>query len=323
MPIAQALPAPDVPKSHNTTRRILNFLAHVLQHITVTEEEALALLSDEAGTPPAMPTLRKYLRTLRCAGFLLKRSVSLQGEVRYRLTSNPFLSQSASSRYAQAIEELLVYLPKESTLYQKLLYFLPFDRLDAATGMTSPPEHYFMASIKTLPQYPLLQQVLDYIQSKQVCGVVLYQSSSLNDGSTKLWGMPYLYTPVGLRDAIVSFLHPTEKYLFHVKLSHIYRLVEPSQTADVYDTWYTLLPHATLKMKDELRGRYQLKPGERMDETNGTLHITGEFPFHLLRRLLKYGKLCTVESPQGLRNTHTTFTSLQQRIMEQARHSIT
>jgi hypothetical protein len=310
---------PSSPKPHQTTRRILHLTLHLLQHFTINEHEVLHLLRDEAGTPPTLATLRKYMRTLRCAGFAVQRHV-VQGQVSYRLTASPFVGNTLPRQHSQAIEELLVYLPNTSTLHQKLSQLLPSNTFDFMP-YSSPLDARFLHSIQHLPQVDVFQQLAEAIEHELLCGLVLYQSTTLSERNTELWGTPYLCTPVGLRDALISFLHRDEKYLFHVKLSHIHYLTIGDETQVFQTKWFTPLVKAIVKLHPPLSQKYQLKPSETMEDATETLHITNELPFNLLRRLLKYDKLCTVVSPTSLCDTHQTFTALQQRIMQHQRHS--
>jgi hypothetical protein len=308
-----------VHKSHNTTRRILHLAIHLIKHTDVTEDDALRLLQDETGRMPSLPSFRKYIRTLNRVGFITQRFQRDQ-QVVYRLTENPFIGDVLHPQHTQAIEEVMASLPSGSSLHQKLAQFLP-EKPFAFMSSPSRLNERFLNSIRQSSSSSVFATLLTSIEAQRMCGVVLFQSSSFSDRITTLWGVPYLCAPIGLRDALISFLHPIEKRLFHIKLSYIHQVLVPEQQKPSEFFRLEVVPEAILTLEARLLQRYQAKPDEIIHHETRELHITKELPFTLLRRLLKYDTLCSVSSPYALKEAHHTFTNLQHRMM-QYQHTI-
>lgn len=303
-----------VKTTHHTTRCLLQLVIQLIERLTLSEDEIRTIFSQGAQPFPSPGSLRKYIKTLNYVGFKTTRRVK-EGTVYYRLERGAFSTQVLKYQHAQSLEELMVHIPNESSLHVKLGQLVPPSNFNA-TPYTLESIELLIQGLQNSDQGSLLTCLLNAIKQRQFCGLLLHQSTAFTERTTQLWGIPYLCTPVGLRDAVISFTHVSQKYLFHIKLTHIYQITVLDESNSLGVEWFAPLANVCLHLHPELARKYELKPAEAWDVETNILHIMQGFHFQLLCRLLKYDTLCTVVSPPQLQESHTRFNSLQQRIFQ-------
>jgi len=302
---------------HATAKRVLNIILILLERLKVEETELMERLSPEGEEPVPYNTLRKYIRTLRYAGFDIVRK-RIEGSIIYVLNDTKF-HLDLSVQHAQGFEEWITSLSKSSSLYRKLMMLVapPF-RL----GFWDPNFSYQHSSAHTLFEgKEHLQCLQNAIASKELLEFHLYNDVQNQNYRDTFWARPYALSPFRQRDAVISAIHPYNRQVFHIKLSNIRELRTVSKTWLDSD-WLKSIEYQLL-LSPHFAKRYELKPHETYlgSATFGEtcIQVSHELLYKSLSRCVKYDKLVQVDSQELLGEKLQAFHELQARIFKEAK----
>ncbi len=316
-PFKQAASLPLPSDLHATAKRVLSIVLILLEQLKVEESVLMARLSPEGEEPVPYNTLRKYIRTLRYAGFDIVRK-RLDGAIFYLLNDTKF-HLDLSVQHAQGFEEWVTSLSKSSLLYRKLMLLVspPF-----RMGFWDPNFAYQQPSSPTLfegkEHLKLLQEA---IASKELLEFQLYNDVQSQTQISTFWARPYALSPFRQRDAVISAIHPYNRQIFHLKLSNL-RQLRPASRQWLTSDWLkpvnyqlTLMPH--------FAKRYEIKPHETrlgltaLGET--CIQVSKELQYKALSRCVKYDTLVQVRSEETLNQKLQAFQDLQACIFKESK----
>jgi hypothetical protein len=302
---------------HTTAKRVLSIILILLERLKVEESVLMANLSPEGEEPVPYNTLRKYIRTLRYAGFDIVRK-RLDGSIFYLLNDTKF-HLDLSVQHAQGFEEWVTSLSKSSLLYRKVMMLVspPF-----RVGFWDPHFAYNQASSLTLFEgKEHLKLLQDAIASKQILEFQLYDDVQIQTQIATFWARPYALTPFRQRDAVISAIHPYNRQVFHLKLSNIRQLSAVSKHWLACD-WLKSVDYQ-LVLTPHLAKRYEIKPHETLVgvSTSGEtcIQVSKELQYKALSRCVKYDTLIQVRSADALSEKIQAFQDLQTRILEETK----
>ena len=302
---------------HSTAKRVLSIILILLDRLKVEESDLMDTLSPKGEEPIPYNTLRKYIRTLRYAGFDIVRK-RLEGSVVYFLNDTKF-HLDLSVQHAQGFEEWVSYLSKSSLLYRKLMMLVspPF-----RIGFWEPHFAYNQASSLTMFEgKEHLKLLQDAIASKELLEFQLYDDVQTQTKVARFWARPYALTQFRQRDAVISAIHPYNRQVFYVRLSNVRQLRQvpkqwlASEWLKTMDFQLVLAPHFSK--------RYELKPHETRVATSPTgetcIQVSKELQYKALSRCIKYDTLTQVRGADALSEKVQAFQNLQTRIAEEAK----
>jgi hypothetical protein len=313
-PFKQASSFPTPSDLHTTAKRVLSIVLILLKRLKVEESDLMASLSPEGEEAVPYNTLRKYIRTLRYAGFDIVRK-RVEGTIFYLLNDTKF-HLDLSVQHAQGFEEWVTSLSKSSLLYRKLMMLVsPSFRI----GFWDPNFAYHHASSLNLFEgKEYLKRLQDAITSKELLEFHLYNDVQCQTQIATFWARPYALSPFRQRDAVISAIHPYNRQVFHLKLSNL-RDLRPVSQQWLASDWLKPVDYE-LTLTPHFAKRYEIKPHEThlsvsaLGET--CIHVSKELQYKALSRCVKYQRLIQVRSEKALSEKLQAFNNLQARILE-------
>ena len=300
---------------HHTAKRVLNIVLLLLKHLQIEESVLMQRVAPSSDLPLPYNTLRKYIRTLRYAGFDIVRK-RRDDKVFYHLNDTKF-HLDLTVQHAQGFEEWVTSLSKSSPLYRKLMFLVttPF-RMEFWDphfdyGRVSPV--LMLNSVETLP---LLK---DAMKHKYLLKFTRFDDTSSLQHLNPFWAVPYAIHSFRQRDAIISCWHPYELVPYYIKLSDI-RTVEIAEESTNQSPWFRPIDFQ-ITLDPLLAKRYKLKPHETCLSISGsgalTLQVSREMQYQALARCLKYAHLVQVTHNESFIERLNQFQTIQQRIIEE------
>jgi hypothetical protein len=303
--------------SHSTARRVLTVLSILIERLDISEDALMQEMEQKAGQPLPPNTLRKYIRTIRHAGFALDRKRP-RGIATYTFRDTAF-HWSPRASYGQAFEAFMCSLPERSTAFQKWIMLV-----DPLHRHTCPTQKKGKGSVHSLTSYTrqaLLDTIRQGIQHEQVLEFHLDGPLTTQHPGGILWAIPFSITIISPRHIILTCLTPYSKRLFYMQLNNIFHAtITPDAWMSPF--WKHNLSYI-LCLSPKLAKRYDIKAHERAEVDLASdalrLHVTDEALPVALSRTLKYGHLATVEKCPPLESVMRRFEDLQATLFESSK----
>jgi hypothetical protein len=299
---------------HGSAKRVLSILLLLLKYLKVEELDLMRYFVPKG--EPLLPynTLRKYIRTLRYAGFDITRRKK-EGKVWYVLNDTLF-HKDLTVQHVQGFEELINTFPKSSFIYQKLMLFIaPKYRMGFwELGFN----HRYLTRNTRLESVELLQNLQEAIQNQRFLEFQLFDDATSSSPFKQFWGVPYSIKPFRQKDFVVSCRHPNNRQSFYFKLSDLRHVIEVTQSTLLQD-WLKPIDFV-LTLNEKIAKTYDSKPNEVLlsspYESRMRLQVKQEFKYKALSRCLKYQPYAQVFSDVGFEHKLEQFTNLQRRIIQ-------
>ncbi len=299
---------------HGTAKRVLSILLLLLKYLKVEELELMRYFVPKG--EPLLPynTLRKYIRTLRYAGFDIVRKRK-DTTVWYVLNDTLF-HKDLTVQHVQGFEELINTFPKSSSIYQKLMLLIaPKYRMGFwELGFN----HKHFARSTRFESIELLESLQEAIQTRRLLEFKLFDDATSSSPFKQFWGVPYSIKPFRQKDFVVSCRHPNNRQSFYFKLSDLHQL-HPVESVPLLQRWLAPMDF-TLELDEKVAKNYEPKQNETLVsslyESGIRLDVKQERCYKALSRYLKYYPHATVSSNPNFEKTVQQFKSIQKQIIQ-------
>jgi len=305
-------PLPAQKMSHSTAKRVLVLLDTLLSHLHISEQALIDHVEDVTQSTLPANTLRKYIRTIRHAGFKIKRA-RLRGVPTYTVEDSLFHWAPGAS-HSQAFEAFMCSLDEESQAFRKWkLLVHPVHRHTCPMGKQG---KHSIDSLVSLTRQTLINVITQGIKDERVIEFHLATHLIDQHPAGALWAIPHSITVISPKHVILTCITPYSRRLYYLNLNDVWQAMLPPIEWNA--SYLGERVSYTLVMSPELAKRYDIKMNETLtiDPVTGHHHIvvSDEAMPIALQRVQKYDTLATVENNPILEERITRFSDLQHQL---------